>query len=180
MTELVINELLSHVFFMYKTEQMQDISDVVDKYYSADAVADAKLTLWQNYGVNGHDARPRWEDRRQTRGTKSVKDKELTDLLDGVKAIDQMYCDTQELPTIFVAVNLLNVPPCKPTGSNDDDLTHRVRNLEQQMDEVLLMKLSYANVANPPAPMQNTPKRVVQGQPIPVTDPHYLPPGSLL
>ena len=33
---------------------------------------------------------------------------------------------------------------------------------------------------NPPAPMQNTPKRVVPGQPIPVTDPHYLQPDSLL
>ena len=180
MPELVINELLSYVFFMHKTERMQDISDVVDKYYSADAVADAKVALWQNYGVNGHDALPRWEDRRQTRTTKSVKDKELTDLLDGVKVIDQMYSDTPELPTRFVAVNLLNVPSCKPNGSNDADLTHRVSSLEQQMNKVLSMKLSYANVANPPAPMQNTPKRVVPGQSIPVTDPHYLPPGSLL
>ena len=72
------------------------------------------------------------------------------------------------------------MPPCKPNGSNDADLTHRVRSLEQQMNEVLSMKLSYANVANPPAPMQNTPKRVVPGQSIPVTDPHYLPPGSLI
>ena len=78
MPELVINELLSYVFFMYKTERMQDVS----------AVADAKVALWQNYGVNGHDALPRWEDRRQTRGTKFVKDKELTDLLVAVKAID--------------------------------------------------------------------------------------------
>ena len=65
----------------------------------------------------------------------------------------------------------------KPTGSNDDDLTHCVRNLEQQMYEVLSMRRSYAN---PPAPMKNSPKRVVPGQPIPVTDPHYLPNGSLL
>ena len=64
---------------------MQDISDVVDKYYSADVIADDKVALWENYGVKGHDALPRWEDRRQTRTTKSVKDKELTDLLDGVK-----------------------------------------------------------------------------------------------
>ena len=85
-----------------------------------------------------------------------------------------------ELPTRFVAVNLLNVPPFKPNGSNDADLTHRVKSLEQQMNEVLPMKLSYANVANPPAPMQNIPKRVVPGQSISVNDPHYLPPGSLL
>ena len=55
MPELLINELLLYVFFMYKTERMQDISDVVDKYYSADAVADAKVALSQNYNVNGHD-----------------------------------------------------------------------------------------------------------------------------
>ena len=91
-----------------------------------------------------------------------------------------MYCDTQELPTRFVAVNLLNVPPCKLNGSNDANLTHRVRSFEQQMNDVLYKKLSYANVANPPAPMQNTPKGVVSGQSIPVTDPHYLPSGSLL
>ena len=48
------------------------------------------------------------------------------------------------------------------------------------MNDVLFKKLSYANVANPPAPMQNTTKRVVPGESIPVTDPHYLPPGSLL
>ena len=130
--------------------------------------------------MKGHDALPRWEDRHQTRTTKSVKDKELTDLLDGVKAVDQMYCDTPELPTRFVAVNMLDVPSCKPNGSNDDDLTHRVRSLEKQMNEVLSMKLSYANVANPPAPIQNTPKRVVPGQSIPVTDLHYLPLGSRL
>ena len=130
--------------------------------------------------MKGHDALPRWEDRHQTRTTKSVKDKELTDLLDGVKAVDQMYCDTPELPTRFVAVNLLDVPSCKPNGSNDDDLTHRVRSLEKQMNEVLSMKLNYANVANPPAHIQNTPKRVVPGQSIPVTDPHYLPLGSRL
>ena len=45
MSELVINELLSYVFFMHKTEQMQDISDVADKYLSADVVADAKVAL---------------------------------------------------------------------------------------------------------------------------------------
>ena len=91
-----------------------------------------------------------------------------------------MYSDTPELPMTFVAVNLLNVPSCKPNSSNAADLIHRVSSLEQQMNKVLSMKLSYANVANPPAPMQNTPKRVVPGQSIPVTDPHYLQPGSLL
>ena len=47
--------------FMYKTELMQDISDIVDNYYSAHDVADAKVALWQNYGVKGHDALLRWE-----------------------------------------------------------------------------------------------------------------------
>ena len=46
-------------------------------YYSANAVDDAKVALWQNYGVNGHDALPRREERRQTRGTKSVKARNL-------------------------------------------------------------------------------------------------------
>ena len=100
--------------------------------------------MWQHYGEAGHDALPRCEDRRQTRNVvKSLKDKELEDILNGMKHIDQVYCTAKELPITFAAVNLVNLPSCSTGKTNksdeivDADIRHRVKCLEFQIKEVL-------------------------------------------
>ena len=182
MPNVVINEALSYVFFMYKNENQKDLTRLVSNFYGADAISKAKTVLWEYYGASGHDALPKKEDRRK--GTKSIKEKELEDILNAVKAIDEIYCDADELPTVFAAVSLVNLPSCKPDVSDDADIRHRVKCLELQMNEVLAKKISYSSAALPPPPVSATPRRQstrnYPGQSIPVIKPNYHPPGSLL
>ena len=113
MSVVIVNEVLSYVQYKFKSETKNDLIKVLDDFYGADAISEAKSVLWQHYGAAGHDALPRCEDRRQTRNkVKSLKDKELEDILNGMKHIDQVYCTAKELPITFAAVNLVNLPSC--------------------------------------------------------------------
>ena len=180
-SHVIVNEVLSYIQFRYKNETQKDLIRILDDFHGAEAISEAKTVLWQIYGVAGHDALPKSEDRRQTRnGLKSLKEKELDDILNGMKAIDEIYCDNSELPTTFAAINLVNLPSCK---ADDADIRHRVKCLELQMKEVLNKRLNYATVACPPPPAslpRPTQSSNLPGTPIPVIQANYYPPGSLL
>ena len=84
---------------------------------------------------------------RQNRGNRSLKEKEVGDIMEAIKKLDE---SGPARPVIFVAVNLTNLPsimlPTVLSTSNnrtindDDNVRHRLTTLEMQMAEMLAAK----------------------------------------
>ena len=115
-----------------------DIDRTLYRFYNEDAVKHAKLELWKHY----KDNLPKWEDRKNT--TKTCKEKEIKDILQGVKAIDEAFSGEDELPVIFAAVRFCNVPSDRFTA--ESDVRDRLRTLEIQMAQLMNSKTNYAQV----------------------------------
>ena len=84
---------------------------------------------WQHYG----DSLPS-KVNRTSRGTKMSKQKNLEDILEGIKVLDETV-DT--LPVQCCAINLNNLPVKK---ENPSDIRTRISTLESQMTEMLAFK----------------------------------------
>lgn len=132
-TKLVCDELLCFIFNSAENSPSDDIRSTVLSFYCDDAVSDAKRLLWEHYEF----LLPAWEGRRST-NKKSLREKEIDDILKAIKLIDSKI-PTNALPVTFVAVRLSNIPlmnkPCdKPADASTPDLNARMMKLEQQMD----------------------------------------------
>ena len=79
------NELLAFVFNKKDVDHEFDRDRTLYRFYNEDAVKHAKLELWKHY----KDNMPKWEDRKNR--TKTCKEKEIKDILQGVKAIDEAF-----------------------------------------------------------------------------------------
>lgn len=131
----VRNELLAYVFDRRDADRSDDIHQIVNKFYNGDAVKNAKLELWKQYETT----LPRFEERRNT-GSRTVKEKEITDIINAVDLVDQAFSTDDELPVIFCAVKFCNVPTERFVL--DVELRDRLVTLEIQMKEVLTSKTS--------------------------------------
>ena len=126
-----MNELLAYMFCYYNSDHPEDLKMPVNKFYTSDAVIVAKKLLWQHYG----DSLPS-KVNRTSRGTKTPKQKNLEDILEGIKVLDETV-DT--LPVQFCAINLNNLPAkCAP--EDPSDIRIRISTLESQMTERLSFK----------------------------------------
>ena len=127
----VMNELLAYMFCYFDADHSEDLKMSVNNFYTSDAVIVAKTLLWQHYGASlPHKVN------RTNRGTKTPKQKNVEDIIDGIKVLDETV-DT--LPVQFCAINLNNLPAkCAP--ENPSDMRTRISTLESQMTEMLSFK----------------------------------------
>ena len=116
---------------------------------------DAKKDLWQHYAAK----LSKWEDRYNT--AKSVKEKEIRDILSAVKVIDEVYSG-EELPVTFAAVKFCNIPSDKYVAERD--VNDRLKVLELQVSELVQSQAnSYAaRAARPPSSQKDAPRRPIQ------------------
>ena len=106
---------------------------IICNFYGEEDVSEAKTLIHQYYEtVIG--PRPG----RQNRGTKTLKEKEVSDILDAMKKLDE---SGPQRPVIFVAINLINLPPVSPKHQISTtipmNLAHNVSNLETQVSELM-------------------------------------------
>lgn len=139
----VVNELLCFTFHYYAREHSNCIKETLGNFYEPETVNQAKLLLWEHY----RDSLPTYESRRLTRN-RSVKDIELDDILNSVKAIDGHYSD-KNLPVTFAAVDLMKMPTMKrevPQHAAPNDqmssMEQRLKLIERQLTELLTTKLA--------------------------------------
>ena len=98
---------------------------IICNFYGED-VSEAKTLIHQHYETV---IRPR--PGRQNCGTKTLKQKEMSDILDAMNKIDE---SGPQRHVIFVAINLINLPPISQTEQVSTtipmNLAHNVSNLE--------------------------------------------------
>ena len=153
----VANELLAYVFCYFDADNLEDLKVCTDRFYTSDAVIVAKNLLWEHYN-NKLPAKKN----RNNRGTKTPKEKNLDDILEAVKTLDE----TEDvLPIEFCAVHLNNLPSRRAPVEHSE-LRHRVTVLEAQMAELLVQKQSrvatYSEAANATARSNGNPQRSQQ------------------
>lgn len=134
----IVNELLAFVFFKYNSDNRTDIQSALCAFYGDEDVSGAKTLLHQHYeDIIGP------KQGRQNRGAKSLKEKEIDDILDGVKKIDE---NGSQRPVKFVALNLVNLPslvlPQPASSPPAEDVRPRVSILEMQVAELLKEKMT--------------------------------------
>ena len=136
---------------------LDHIRDVIYRFYGEEDVSIAKNAIYEHYEeVIG--PRPA----RQNRGVKTLKEKEVEDIMDAMKKIDESGNDRR---VKFVALNLTNLPSIRDQSAADNNNVHnRVAILEIQMAELCASKVSEVTVkpcrsepvaiANKPLPMR--------------------------
>ena len=98
----IVNELLAYAFHRYSGDTADDIRDVIYRFYGEEDVSIAKNVIYKYYEeVIG--PRPA----RQNRGVKTLKEKEVEDIMDAMKKIDESGNGRR---VKFVALNLTNLP----------------------------------------------------------------------
>ena len=130
----VVNELLSYTLYKYTSDTMDSIRDVVINFYGPEAISDAKTCLWRHYD----EVLPVWENRRNT-GNRSLKEKEVEDILKAMRTIDEHFSTSPTLPTQFVAANLANLPPLGPVIQPvvSDELNSRMTRMEEALQLIV-------------------------------------------
>lgn len=126
--KLVANELLSYIFYYYDSDDLDALRESTDQFYSCDAVSRAKDVLWEHYS-NELPAKKH----RINKGNKSIKVKNLDDIMEAVKHLDE---NVDNLPVQFCALQLGNIPP-RTASQKTDEVGDRVTALELQLTELM-------------------------------------------
>ena len=101
------NELLVYAFDAYHRNNADDLGNVILNCYDDVAVRTTKTLIWEKYG---HKLSV-WKDRRNTVGNPTnAKEKEVTNVVMSIRTIDEKFSDVDELPIIFVAIRMKNLP----------------------------------------------------------------------
>ena len=170
----IVNELLAFTFHKYNSDTHAAIQNTLLTFYCDDDISEAKTMLHHHYeDVIG--VRPA----RQNRGTKSIKEKDVTDILDAIKKLDE----TNTVRNVkFVALNLSNLPPLMTmaSDSDNDNLCIRLSLLEAQMLKFISTRSTSAMATVPPSlerhappapPMSRRHQRTQRsGDPLPFVD----------
>ena len=131
--EYVVNELLMYVCSKLDSDTADDVTKAVDDFYGDEAVSDAKVILWEHYGVLAVLG---------VNVSRRTKYKHVEDIVDALRTVDATYLDKLLMPTIFVARSMFNLPTISqsqstvPTNHNCA-LENRVHILESQMVEIM-------------------------------------------
>ena len=131
--EYVVNELLMYVCSKLDSDTADDVTKTVDDFYGDEAVNDAKVILWEHYGVLAVLGR---------NISRRTKCKQVEDIVDALRTVDSTYPDKLQMPTIFVARCMFNLPtitqsPSTVPTNHNCALENRVQILESQMVEFI-------------------------------------------
>ena len=131
--EYVVNELLMYVCSKLNSDTVDDVTKAVDDFYGDEAVTDAKEILWTHYGVLAVLGR---------NVSRRTKYKHVEDIVDALRTVDTTYPDKLQMPTIFVARSMFNLPtisqsPSTVPSNHSCPLENRVHILESQMVEII-------------------------------------------
>ena len=99
---VLVNEVLAYVFHATQVDHAAKLQRTVIDFYDEPSISTAKLLLWEHYHVN---LDPSYNTDRNNRG-RSKKEKEVDDILDGLKDIEKVFSRNEDLPVVFAAVNL--------------------------------------------------------------------------
>ena len=121
-TAYVPNKLLAYTFDALKRDRSDDTKEVLMNFYDGGGVRDTKKIIWMEYG----NSLPVWQNRRIT--TSTVTRKEVTDIVNAMKLIDEKHSDTDELPVTFLAVKIRNLSSNRFMESMS--LSNPIRSLE--------------------------------------------------
>ena len=149
---VVVTEVLTFIFHRIQSATFDDIRRTLLDFYEDSAISSAKSKLWDGYQIH-LDAT--FNTERNNRG-RSKKEKEVEDILSGVRDIEKVFSRNEDLPVIFAATNLENLPSIAcASASEPSTLSQRVALLELQMIEVLKDRGASNNGSHPkqaPAP----------------------------
>ena len=139
----IVNELLAYVSHRYNSDKYDAIQSAILDFYCEEDITEAKTVFHAHYeNVIGQRIG------RQNRGNKSLKEKEVADILEAMKKLDE---SGPLRPVKFVAINLTNIPPTQQPASlpvsAPDDVGNRLTALEAQVAELVATKMSMADVA---------------------------------
>ena len=134
---VLVNEVLAYMFHATQVDHTAKLQRTVLDIYDEPSISTAKLLLWEHYQVN---LDPSYNTDRNNRG-RSKKEKEVDDILGCLKDIEKVFFRNEDLPVVFAAVNLTNLPPADNVHVNNNhvymDHDQQLKLLELQMIEVL-------------------------------------------
>ena len=93
-------------FHRIQSATLDDIRRTLLDFYEDSAISSAKSKLWDGYQMH-LDAT--FNTERNNRG-RSKKEKEVEDILSGVRDIEKVFSRNEDFPVIFAANNLENLP----------------------------------------------------------------------
>ena len=134
---VLVNEVLAYVFHAAQTDHAAKLQRMLFDFYDEPSISTAKLLLGEHYHVN---LDPSYNTDRNNRG-RAKKEKEVDDILGCLKDIEKVFSQNEDLPVVFAAVNLTNLPTADNGHANNNhlnmDYEQRLKLLELQMIEVL-------------------------------------------
>ncbi|ELU14617.1 hypothetical protein CAPTEDRAFT_211053 [Capitella teleta] len=122
-----VNELLCFAAHHMQRIDECEITAAIIEYYPAECIAAAKKVLWDCYVVD----LPCFEKRISSR-TRPSHHKEAEDIMKGLKCIDSKY-PMGDWPTMFVALDLNELPRWKPGEANAAFHLERIIMLERKL-----------------------------------------------
>ena len=139
-TTFVRNEMLAYACNAYNNDPLEAIKQTLLDFYEESAIHDAKVELWRAYNVY----LPNWIDRLSIQGTPQCV-KEVGDTLRAIGDIDKRFAGTENLPYVFVAVNLRNLPPINPprnapSSAKQDDMVEILSRLEKLERHIMMQR----------------------------------------
>ena len=143
---VVVNEVLTFIFHRIQSATLDDIRRTLLDFYEDSAISSAKSTLWDGYQIH-LDAT--FNTKRNNR-ERSKKEKEVEEILSGIRDIEKVFSRNEDLPVLFAATNLENLPLISCAGASEPStLSQRVALLELQMIEVLKDRGASNNGSHP-------------------------------
>lgn len=150
----IVNELLAYIFHRYNSDTCDDIKVTLNNFYGDEDVSDAKSVLHQHYEeIIGP------KPARQNRGAKTLKQKEIDDIMEATKKLDE---HGPQRKVKFVALNLTNLPsiPARVQLNNNDDhdIHNRMSVMEKQMAELLASQMKLLGAVQAPQRVMGAPQ----------------------
>ncbi len=158
---LVVDEVLMYVFSKCQSDHNEDLKRNLINFYDDSAMNTAKTLLWEHYSTHLDQT---LNAARNNRG-RPKKEKEAEDILSGVKDIESQFPRYVDLPVVFCAVHLDNLPSSVVPINPVTEVNQRLNLLELQMIEVLKDRITSRNAAPVVAPcLPATSQVTVTGQ----------------
>ena len=114
----IVNELLAYAFHTYSADTADDIRHVICRFYGKEDVSIAKNAI---YGHYEEVIVPR--PAGQNRGMKTLKEKEVEDIMDAMKKIDESGNDRR---VNLLHLNLTNLPSIRDQSADNNNVHNRV------------------------------------------------------
>ena len=100
----IVNELLTYVFDIYNANHLHGLKKIISDFYGDEDVSEAKTLFHAHYeDVVG----PKPARQKRAADTKTLKEKEVSDILEAMKKLDERGSIRS---VKFVAINLTNLP----------------------------------------------------------------------